>query len=184
MKFKKFLLPFLLLILTNTLIQGQKNDFLAPSDVAFLEQMVKDVMDSSRIYPNQLISDDFGPNQTGGVLIRPGGRNSYPAFWIRDYVMSIQSGFVTQEEQKHMLLLTAKTQSDEFKYTKWGSFIPKGAVADHVRIDDGKPIYFPGTYSYENQGEKNGGCSLLFVISSFLYKWLFTTFNLFLHFTL
>jgi hypothetical protein len=76
MKFNKILLPFLILILTNTLIQGQKNDFLALSDIAFLKQMVKDVMDSSRIYPNQLISDDFGPNKTGGVLIRPGGRNS------------------------------------------------------------------------------------------------------------
>jgi hypothetical protein len=71
--------------------------------------------------------------------------------------MSIATGFVSQEEQKHMLLLTAKTQSGEFKFTKWGSFIPKGAVADHIRIDDGKPIYFPGTYSYENQGEKKWG---------------------------
>ena len=157
MKFKRFLLPFLILILTNMLVQGQKNDFLHPSDIAFLEHMVKDVMDSSRIYPNQLISDNFGPNQTGGVLIRPGGRNSYPAFWIRDYAMSIGTGFVSQEEQKHMLLLTAKTQADKFQYTKWGTFIPKGAVADHIRIDDGKPIYFPGTYSYENQGEKKWG---------------------------
>ena len=145
MHFKRFLFLIIFLMLKESLVQGQKNDFLSPFDIAFLKQMVKDVMDSSRIYPNQLISDDFGPNQTGGVLIRPGGRNSYPAFWIRDYAMSIQSSFVTQEEQKHMLLLTAKTQSDEFKYTKWGSFIPKGAVADHIRIDDGKPIYFPGT---------------------------------------
>ena len=183
MTFNKILLPFLIFILTNTLVQGQKNDFLPPSDVAFLEQMVKDVMDSSRIYPNQLISDDFGPNQTGGVLIRPGGRNSYPAFWIRDYAMSIQSGFVTQEEQKHMLLLTAKTQSDEFKYTKWGSFIPKGAVADHIRIDDGKPIYFPGTYSYENQGEKKWGmqppfCDQFFFIQmAFHYVQSFSAFR-------
>jgi len=134
MKFKKILLPFLILILTNTLIQGQKKDLLQKEDLVFLKQMVKDVMDSSRIYPNQIISDNFGPNQTGGKLIRPGGRNSYPAFWIRDYAMSIQSGFVTQEEQKHMLLLTAKTPSDEFKFTKWGSFIPKGVVADHIRL--------------------------------------------------
>jgi len=134
MKFKKILLPFLILILLNTLIQGQKKDLLQTEDLAFLKQMVKDVMDSSRIYPNQIISDNFGPNRTGGILIRLGGRNSYPAFWIRDYAMSIQSGFVTQEEQKHMLLLTAKTQSNEFKFTKWGSFIPKGAVADHIRI--------------------------------------------------
>ena len=179
MKFKKFLLPFLILILTNTLIQGQKNDFLAPSDVAFLKQMVKDVMDSSRIYPNQLISDNFGPNQTGGVLIRPGGRNSYPAFWIRDYAMSLQSGFVTQEEQKHMLLLTAKTQSDEFKYTKWGSFIPKGAIADHIRIDDGKPIYFPGTYSYENQGDKKWGMQPPFCDQFFFIQMAFHYFQSF-----
>ena len=134
MKLKKILLPFLILTLTKTIIQGQKKDLLQTEDLAFLKQMVKDVMDSSRIYPNQSISDSFGPNQTGGILIRPGGRNSYPAFWIRDYAMSIQSGFVTQEEQKHMLLLKAKTPSDEFKFTKWDSFIPKGVVADHIRL--------------------------------------------------
>ena len=183
MKLKKILLPFLILILTNTLIQGQKKDLLQKEDLAFLKQMVKDVMDSSRIYPNQIISDNFGPNQTGGILIRPGGRNSYPAFWIRDYAMSIQSGFVTQEEQKHMLLLTAKTQSDEFKFTKWGSFIPIGAVADHIRIDDGKPIYFPGTYSYENQGDKKWGmqppfCDQFFFIQmAFHYVTSFSAFH-------
>ena len=183
MKFKKILFPFLILILVNTLIQGQKKDLLQTEDLAFLKKMVKDVMDSSRIYPNQIISDNFGPNQTGGILIRPGGRNSYPAFWIRDYAMSIQSGFVTQEEQKHMLLLTAKTQSDEFKFTKWGSFIPKGAVADHIRIDDGKPIYFPGTYSYENQGDKKWGmqppfCDQFFFIQmAFDYVTSFSAFH-------
>ena len=183
MKLKKTLLPFLILILLNTLIQGQKKDLLQTEDLAFLKQMVKDVMDSSRIYPNQIISDNFGPNQTGGILIRPGGRNSYPAFWIRDYAMSIQSGFVTQEEQKHMLLLTAKTQSNEFKFTKWGSFIPKGAVADHIRIDDGKPIYFPGTYSYENQGDKKWGmqppfCDQFFFIQmAFHYVTSFSAFH-------
>ena len=183
MKFKKILFPFLILILVNTLIQGQKKDLLQTEDLAFLKQMVKDVMDSSRIYPNQIISDNFGPNQTGGILIRPGGRNSYPAFWIRDYAMSIQSGFVTQEEQKHMLLLTAKTQSDEFKFTKWGTFIPKGAVADHIRIDDGKPIYFPCTYSYENQGDKKWGmqppfCDQFFFIQmAFHYVTSFSAFH-------
>ena len=183
MKLKKILLPFLILILINTLIQGQKKDLLQTEDLAFLKQLVKDVMDSSRIYPNQIISDNFGPNQTGGILIRPGGRNSYPAFWIRDYAMSIQSGFVTQEEQKHMLLLTAKTQSDEFKFTKWGSFIPKGAIPDHIRIDDGKPIYFPGTYSYENQGDKKWGmqppfCDQFFFIQmAFHYVTSFSAFH-------
>jgi hypothetical protein len=130
---------------------------LGTNDLVFLEQMVKDVMEASRIYPGQKISKDFGPNQTECVLIRPGGRTSYPAFWIRDYAMSIETGYVSEKEQEHMLDLTASTQSDSLIRTKWGTSIPKGSIADHIRIDDGKPIYFPGTYSFENQGEKKWG---------------------------
>jgi hypothetical protein len=146
-----------ILLLPCSFAWGQQNSLLDARDLSFLEQMVKDVMEASRIYPGQKISKDFGPNQTTGILIRPGGRNSYPAFWIRDYAMSIESGYVSQQEQKHMLELTAKTQSDSLIKTKWGTSIPKGSIADHIRIDDGKPIYFPGTYSFENQGEKKWG---------------------------
>ncbi len=157
MHFKIRILLFTILLLPCTLIQGQHKNLLDAQDLRFLEQMVKDVMEASRIYPGQKISKDFGPNQTEGVLIRPGGRTSYPAFWIRDYAMSIETGFVSEKEQKHMLDLTASTQSDSLLRTKWGTSIPKGSIADHIRIDDGKPIYFPGTYSFENQGDKKWG---------------------------
>ena len=148
---------FAILLMPCTLVQGQQKSILCTNDLVFLEQMVKNVMEASRIYPGQKISKDFGPNQTEGVLIRPGGRTSYPAFWIRDYAMSIETGYVSEKEQKHMLDLTASTQSDSLIRTKWGTSIPKGSIADHIRIDDGKPIYFPGTYSFENQGEKKWG---------------------------
>ena len=148
---------FAILLMPCTLVQGQQKSILGTNDLVFLEQMVKDVMEASRIYPGQKISKDFGPNQTEGVLIRPGGRTSYPAFWIRDYAMSIETGYVSEKEQEHMLDLTASTQSDSLIRTKWGTSIPKGSIADHIRIDDGKPIYFPGTYSFENQGEKKWG---------------------------
>ena len=151
------ILFFAILLMPCTLVQGQQKSILGTNDLVFLEQMVKDVMEASRIYPGQKISKDFGPNQTEGVLIRPGGRTSYPAFWIRDYAMSIETGYVSEKEQKHMLELTASTQSDSLIRTKWGTSIPKGSIADHIRIDDGKPIYFPGTYSFENQGEKKWG---------------------------
>lgn len=157
MHFKIRIILFTILLLPCALIQGQHKNILDANDLTFLEQMVKDVMEASRIYPGQKISKDFGPNQTNGVLIRPGGRTSYPAFWIRDYAMSIETGFVSEKEQKHMLELTASTQSDSLIRTKWGTSIPKGSIADHIRIDDGKPIYFPGTYSFENQGEKKWG---------------------------
>ncbi len=151
------ILFFTILFMPCALVQGQHKNILDASDLTFLEQMVKDVMEASRIYPGQKISKDFGPNQTEGILIRPGGRTSYPAFWIRDYAMSIETGFVSEKEQKHMLDITASTQSDRLIRTQWGTSIPKGSIADHIRIDDGKPIYFPGTYSFENQGEKKWG---------------------------
>ena len=169
------ILFFAILLMPFAIVKGQQKSILEANDLVFLEQMVKDVMEASRIYPGQKISKDFGPNQTNGVLIRPGGRTSYPAFWIRDYAMSVETGYVSEKEQKHMLDLTASTQSDSLIQTKWGTSIPKGSIADHIRIDDGKPIYFPGTYSFENQGEKKWGmqppfCDQFFFIQmAYLY---------------
>ena len=124
---------------------GSKEQILSDSDFNFLKELTKDVVDSSRIYPGQMIAGQYGPNNTGGVLIRPGGRDCYPSFWIRDYAMSLESGFISNEEQKHMLLLTASTQCDQPWITEGGSMVPYGAIADHIRIDDGLPVYFPGT---------------------------------------
>jgi len=169
------ILFFVILLMPFAIVKGQQKSILDANDLAFLGQMVKDVMEASKIYPGQKISKDFGPNQTNGVLIRPGGRTSYPAFWIRDYAMSIETGYVSEKEQKHMLDLTANTQSDSLIRTKWGTIIPKGSIADHIRIDDGKPIYFPGTYSFENQGDKKWGmqppfCDQFFFIQmAYLY---------------
>ena len=104
-----------------------------------------------------MIAGQYGPNNTGGVLIRPGGRDCYPSFWIRDYAMSLESGFISHEEQKHMLLLTASTQCDQPWITQGGSMVPYGAIADHIRIDDGLPVYFPGHLGYTDQGNKKFG---------------------------
>jgi hypothetical protein len=147
-----------LLFLTGAKGQASNNNnLLSSADMSYLEQLTRDVMDSARINPGQKISDDFGVNNTGIVLIRPGGRSSYPAYWIRDYAMSVESGFVTPNEQKQLLLLTAKTQCDQTWVSNAGSMIPVGAIADHIRIDDSKPIFFPGTYDYREQGGKTWG---------------------------
>lgn len=130
---------------------------LSNCDMEYLEELTKDVMESSRIYPGKKITDDFGGNNTGATLIRPGGRSTYPAYWIRDYAMSVETGFVTKEEQKRLLLLTAATQCDQTWISRNGSMVPAGAIADHIRIDDNKPIYFPGTYDYAGQGGKTWG---------------------------
>jgi hypothetical protein len=156
-----YFILFFLLCSYNIIAQKSTIDkvrqILSDSDFNFLKELTKEVVDSSRIHPGQLIPGKYGPNNTGGVLIRPGGRDSYPSFWIRDYAMSLGSGFVTAEEQKHMLLLTASTQCDQTWITRGGSMVPYGSIADHIRIDDSIPIYFPGTYSYTDQGNKTFG---------------------------
>ena len=151
------LLSIILVISLNGQTRSQSGSLLSVDDLIYLKGLTKDVLDSSRIYPGQKISSDFGSNSTGGILIRPGGRKTYPSFWIRDYTMSLECGFVSGAEQKHMLQLTASTQCDRTWITNAGSIIPSGAIADHIRIDDGKPIYYPGTYNYSNQGGKTWG---------------------------
>lgn len=126
------------------------------ADMEFLEQLSAAVVDASRVPPDTKVGT-IGPNTTGGTLIRPGGRNCYPAFWIRDYTMSLDSGLITLEEQRHALLLTARLQQDTPWSLKSGSFVPEGAIADHISFG-GKPIFFPGTLEdYEGQGGPNWG---------------------------
>ncbi|MGV8096104.1 MAG: hypothetical protein AB2L24_29990 [Mangrovibacterium sp.] len=71
---------FTLVIGWNLNIYGQPDKFpiLTESDFGFLEEMTKDVLESSRIYPGQTITSGPLPNNTGGILIRPGGRDCYP----------------------------------------------------------------------------------------------------------
>ena len=137
--------------------EKKHSDIISHNDFTFLEELTKAVLDSSRIFPGEYATSESGLNNSGGILIRPGGRNAYPSFWIRDYAMALDCGFVNPEEQTHMLLLTASTQCDRAWITNNGSLIPFGSVADHIRIDDGLPIYFPGTYDYNNQGNKIWG---------------------------
>lgn len=130
---------------------------ISTADFNFLKGITQAVLDSSRIYPGQQLVAPYGANNTGGVLIRPGGRETYPSFWIRDHAMTLETGLVGQDEQKHMLMLTAATQCDQTWITDAGSMVPFGAIADHVRVDDLLPIYFPGTYDYVAQGGTDFG---------------------------
>jgi hypothetical protein len=153
-------LLILLLFFNAIFTFGQRHSesqILSDDDLIYLTGLTKDVVEASRIYPDQKISPNFGPNHTGGTLIRPGGRDCYPSFWIRDYAMSLESGFISKSEQWHMLKMTASAQCDQNWITDAGSMVPAGAIPDHIRIDDSKPLYFPGTYDYKRQGGKKWG---------------------------
>jgi len=124
---------------------------LTDKDAEFLTQITKDVIEASRVRPGQAVAG-FKPNASGAVLIRPGGRECYPAFWIRDYAMSLACGLIPLDEQEHALLHTARNQREGDWETRSGSLVPHGSIPDHISFE-GLPIYFPGTIDdYEGQG--------------------------------
>lgn len=149
----KILIPLILIVCMACTRQEVR--LLSDADLTFLKDLTHDVVDSARILPGQDLPPAiraFGPNNSGITLIKPGGRDCYPSFWIRDYGMSLESNLVTKKEQLDILLYTAARQSDSTWTTKTGSLVPKGSIPDHIRINDGLPVYFPGTYDYVNQG--------------------------------
>jgi hypothetical protein len=152
MKLLTILIP-LLAIACST----QQKPLVADEDMSYLEDLTKVVIDSSRIGPGQDLPPairSFGPNRSGITLIKPGGRDCYPSFWVRDYAMSLESGFITPGEQQDILLYTAARQSDSTWVTVTGSRVPRGSIPDHIRINDGLPVFFPGTYDPIRQGNE------------------------------
>ncbi len=118
---------------------------ISSEDLAYLENLAADVVQASRIEAGEMISgSSMGLNQTGGTLVRPGGRACYPAFWIRDFAMSLESGLISLDEQEHALILTATHQQDGAMMVPSGSFVPDGSIPDHITLSN-RPIYFPGT---------------------------------------
>ena len=129
---------------------------ISDADLAYLRELAVDVLDASRVAPGAKVGD-IGPNTSGATLIRPGGRNAYPAFWIRDYAMSLDAGVVRRDEQRHALFLTAAHQPDVEVKLPTGSVLPPGSIPDHISFG-GVPIYFPGILEdYDKQGSEQWG---------------------------
>jgi hypothetical protein len=121
----------------------------------YLAELAAAVVDASRVAPGDRVAG-YGPNVTGGTLIRPGGRDCYPAFWIRDFAMSLESGMIRPEEAVHALQLTLALQAEKDRHLPSGSFVPRGAIADHITFG-GVPIFYPGTIAdAEHQGGRWG----------------------------
>lgn len=137
-------------------VAGPADPIVAPEDLRFLEALHAAVLDASRV-PAGASAGNIGPNTSGGTLIRPGGRNAYPAFWIRDYAMSLAAGGITADEQRHHLLLTAGHQMDNEVTLPSGSVLPPGSIPDHISFG-GVPIFFPGNLQdYDTQGGEKWG---------------------------
>ena len=69
--------------------------------------------------------------------------------------MSLECGLISTAEIEHALRLTARRQQTTDWHTSSGSLVPHGAIADHITFD-GKPIFFPGSMDYDQQGQPWG----------------------------
>ncbi len=115
-------------------------------DLEFLRGLTRDVVAASRVKPAQKAGSSPA-NSCGVTLIMPGGRGSYPAYWIRDFAMSLESGFITWEEMRDHLRLTVRCQNGPVaRRLKRGLVVPAFAIPDHINFD-GSAVFYPGTYS-------------------------------------
>ena len=99
------------------------------NDLAFLQQMARDVIDASRVKPGQRVGDSPA-NTLGHIVIRPGGRDCYPATWIRDFSMSIDCGLIDDAEVRtHFDLIASRQNGPAERKLKSGAVVRSSASA-------------------------------------------------------
>ncbi|MBI3852857.1 MAG: hypothetical protein HY298_21590 [Verrucomicrobia bacterium] len=130
---------------------------LPKADMDFLRDMTRDVIEASRVKPG---SNGGGKwtitNSCGFTLITP-GKDTYTSYWIRDFSMSVDSGFISPDELRDHLLLTCKAQNGPAdRQLANGLHVPPWAIPDHINYD-GRPAFYPGTYS-SGQDQGAGAC--------------------------
>lgn len=127
------------------------------ADMKFLSDLTRDVVNASKVKPGAKVGGS--PTNTSGItLIKPGGGAVYPSFWVRDFSMSLESGFITPTEMLEHLRFIAGIQNGatELKLLN-GMVVPPYAIPDHINFDS-KQVWYPGTYdSGNNQGTGDWG---------------------------
>ncbi|MFO1447804.1 MAG: hypothetical protein U1F61_06565 [Opitutaceae bacterium] len=126
--------------------------------MAFLRDLARDVIDASRVSPGTGAAGRSKlANTTGVALITP-GKDTYPAYWIRDFSMALESGLIGSDEIRDHLVLAARTQSGPTeRMLANGLYLPPWSIPDHINYD-GRPTFYPGTYaSGDDQGSGKFG---------------------------
>ncbi len=123
-------------------------------DAAFFAGFVRDVSNACRYSAMTAELRGKTPNALAFDPVKPGGLKSYPAVWVQDFTMIFSAGFLPPECGLDHLRLILKTQNGgQARALDSGAGVPPWAIADHINFD-GKPVFFPGTYS---SGPDQGG---------------------------
>jgi len=104
--------------------------------------------------------DYLGKSEVMRIAV-PSGDGKYPSFWVRDCAMMAESGLFDRTDWKRYIQIIARHGINglEVRTLENGLSVPPFAVADHINYD-GKPVFFPGTYSSgDDQGR--GRCGFL-----------------------
>lgn len=130
--------------------RARSDDGLPKADLEFLRDLTRDVIEASRVKPGSNGGGDWKrTNSCGFTLVTP-GKDTYTSYWIRDFAMSADSGFITPDELRQHLLLTCRAQNGPAeRRLANGLHLPPWAIPDHINYD-GRPSFFPGTYSADD----------------------------------
>ncbi len=124
-------------------------NLIGKDDFRFLETLTQLTVDACRVTSGVEIDiDKVGRrNILPFDVIRPGGRDCYPAIWVQDFTMIFASKFVShQNGLDHLKLILRCQNGPEPRPIKNQAIIPPFAIPDHINFD-GMPVFFPGTYS-------------------------------------
>ena len=134
-------------LLTGPAVMPLFGQGLPKDDLAFLRDMTRDVVEASRVPPGSNGGGRWPLTNTCGFALITPGKDTYTAYWVRDFSMAVDSGFVTAEELRNHLLLTCKAQNGPADLALAnGLHVPAWAIPDHINYD-GRPSFYPGTYS-------------------------------------
>ena len=118
--------------------------FLDPESMEFLKGIAGATVKAAHVPPGAYKLGG-GVNTTGIPLITPGG--NYPAFWIRDYAMSLDCGLIGPDEMLPQLKLIARCQNGPLEHKSLsGATIPPFAIPDRIQMNGAPVIVALGMY--------------------------------------
>lgn len=129
----------------------KRSRILSPADQDFLAAQARGIVASARLLPGQ--ASGKWRNLTPYTAHVPGGNMGYPAFWVRDAVMMLDSGLITAHETEDWIRLICSIMRDRDWPVRPGVLVRAFSIPDHINFD-GKATYYPGNYE---TGSQQGG---------------------------